>query len=145
MKQYVLYHLRWQASTIIMAPVMYGLRAFLSGDTLRLMVANACGAAIFYIIDRRIFRANLLLVAIMLVAIQASAADNSVKILNKGQTIHNFDRDVLTVKIVCIAGYKFQITQNVTYTGTGGSVGVGVSTSQIFRQGKPPQPIKCEE
>lgn len=55
-RRYMVYHLRWQASTVVMAPVMWLLDSLLPGVTLKLIVANACGAAVFYVVDRRIFR-----------------------------------------------------------------------------------------
>lgn len=57
-KRYLLYHLRWQASAVIMAPVMWALEAAIPSNLIRLILASAFGAAVFYMIDRRIFGAS---------------------------------------------------------------------------------------
>lgn len=55
-KRYLLYHLRWQASTVVMYPVMLLLSSLLPGIFWKLVTANAVGAAVFYIVDKRIFK-----------------------------------------------------------------------------------------
>lgn len=52
-KQFGLYLLRWQASTIILAPCIAWLAPF--GPVLSAAIANLIGGVIFYFIDRRIF------------------------------------------------------------------------------------------
>lgn len=52
-KQFGLYLLRWQASTIILAPCIAWLAPL--GPIASAAIANLIGGIIFYFIDRRIF------------------------------------------------------------------------------------------
>lgn len=54
-KQFGLYLLRWQASTIILAPCIAWLAPL--GAVASAAIANLIGGIIFYFIDRRIFHA----------------------------------------------------------------------------------------
>lgn len=55
-RRYLLYHGRWQLSTVVMMGPMYALTTIfgLSG-TLALPIVQVIGAAIFYYVDRWIF------------------------------------------------------------------------------------------
>lgn len=55
MKKFLLYLLRWEASTPVLALCTFLLAARL-GDIWAAFVANAIGACIFYAVDRRIFK-----------------------------------------------------------------------------------------
>lgn len=52
-KQFGLYLLRWQASTIILAPCIAWLAPL--GPIASAAIANLIGGIIFYFVDRRIF------------------------------------------------------------------------------------------
>lgn len=54
MKRFGLYLLRWQASTIILAPCIAWLAPL--GPIASAAVANLIGGVIFYFVDRRIFK-----------------------------------------------------------------------------------------
>ena len=54
-KRFLKYALRWQASSFILAPVLYYLAEPL-GVTWSTIIANFIGACIFYPIDRLIFK-----------------------------------------------------------------------------------------
>lgn len=54
MKRFALYLARWQASTIILAPCIYWLAPL--GPIASAAIANLIGGAIFYFVDRRIFK-----------------------------------------------------------------------------------------
>lgn len=54
MKRFALYLLRWQASTIILAPCIAWLSAL--GPIASAAIANLIGGVIFYFVDRRIFK-----------------------------------------------------------------------------------------
>lgn len=53
--QFSVYHLRWQASTAVMLPMMIVLESYLP-IYLNLPIGQAFGACIFYFVDRRIFK-----------------------------------------------------------------------------------------
>lgn len=52
-RQFVLYLIRWQASTIILAPCIAWLAP--TGPIISAAIANLIGGVIFYFIDKRIF------------------------------------------------------------------------------------------
>lgn len=54
MKRFVLYLLRWQASTIILAPCIAWLAPL--GPIASAAIANLIGGVVFYFVDRRIFK-----------------------------------------------------------------------------------------
>ena len=54
-KQYILYLLRWQLSTPILAAVMI---MFNLPEWVEAIIANLIGAVLFYNVDRRIFNRN---------------------------------------------------------------------------------------
>lgn len=54
MKRFGLYLLRWQASTIILAPCIAWLAPL--GPIASAAIANLIGGSIFYFVDRRIFK-----------------------------------------------------------------------------------------
>ena len=54
MKRFGLYLLRWQASTIILAPCIAWLAPL--GPIASAAIANLIGGVIFYFVDRRIFK-----------------------------------------------------------------------------------------
>jgi hypothetical protein len=54
MKRFTLYLLRWQASTIILAPCIAWLAPL--GPIASAAIANLIGGVIFYFVDRRIFK-----------------------------------------------------------------------------------------
>lgn len=54
MKRFVLYLLRWQASTLILAPCIAWLAPL--GPIASAAIANLIGGIIFYFVDRRIFK-----------------------------------------------------------------------------------------
>lgn len=53
--RYVVYHLRWQISAIVMMPVMYSLNSFQLPLWATLMLSQFFGALIFWYIDLFIF------------------------------------------------------------------------------------------
>ena len=53
MKKYILYLIRWQFSTPILALVLYILN---TNELIETIIANLIGGIIFYWIDRKIFR-----------------------------------------------------------------------------------------
>ena len=55
MKKFLLYLLRWEASTPVLALCTFLLAARL-GDIWAAFVANLIGGCIFYFVDKRIFR-----------------------------------------------------------------------------------------
>lgn len=54
MKRFALYLLRWQASTIILAPCIAWLAPL--GPIASAAIANLIGGVVFYFVDRRIFK-----------------------------------------------------------------------------------------
>ena len=52
-KRFLLYLLRWQASSIVLAPCIYLIK---DNAILSAVVANLIGGLIFYWIDKRIFK-----------------------------------------------------------------------------------------
>lgn len=54
MKRFALYLLRWQASTIILAPCIAWLGAL--GPIASAAIANLIGGVLFFFIDKRIFK-----------------------------------------------------------------------------------------
>ena len=54
MKRFILYLLRWQASSVILAPCIYLLSDY--GSIVSAVVANLIGGCLFYWIDRKIFK-----------------------------------------------------------------------------------------
>ena len=55
-KQYLIYHARWQLSTLVMLPFMIGLETLGLPLWLNLAVGQFIGACIFFYIDKRIFK-----------------------------------------------------------------------------------------
>lgn len=55
LKQYSIYHLRWQLSAFVMMPFMIGLEMVGLPLWLNLMIGQFIGAIIFFEIDKRIF------------------------------------------------------------------------------------------
>jgi hypothetical protein len=53
--RYIVYHLRWQLSAVVMMPVMYSLYAFQLPLWATLMLSQFFGALIFWYIDLLIF------------------------------------------------------------------------------------------
>lgn len=53
-KRFLLYLLRWQLSTLILAPCIALLKDY--GSIVSAVVANLIGGVIFYFVDKRIFR-----------------------------------------------------------------------------------------
>ena len=53
--KYLLYHLRWQSSIIPMYPVMWILENTISSLIIRLIIASAVGASMFWYLDKWIF------------------------------------------------------------------------------------------
>lgn len=58
MKRYLLYLLRWQASTPVLAVSIWGLAYFGIGTLLSSVISNLLGGLIFFWVDRLIFRKN---------------------------------------------------------------------------------------
>lgn len=54
MKRFFLYVLRWEASTIILAPCIYFLNQY--GSIVSAIVGNFIGACVFYKLDKFIFK-----------------------------------------------------------------------------------------
>ena len=54
MKRFGLYLLRWQASTIILAPCIYWLAPL--GPIASAAIANLIGGVVFFFVDRQIFK-----------------------------------------------------------------------------------------
>ena len=54
MKEYMLYLLRWQLSTPILAICLVSLHMF--NTTISTMIANLVGGCVFFFVDKRIFR-----------------------------------------------------------------------------------------
>ena len=54
MKRFFIYLLRWQASSIILAPCIYLLNSY--GSIVSAVVANLIGGCLFYLIDKKIFK-----------------------------------------------------------------------------------------
>ena len=54
MKRFALYLLRWQASTIILAPCIALLANY--GAIISAVVGNFIGGCIFYLVDKKIFK-----------------------------------------------------------------------------------------
>jgi len=52
MKRYILYLLRWQLSTPILALVLYLLN---TNEIIKTIIANLIGGMIFYFVDKKIF------------------------------------------------------------------------------------------
>lgn len=52
-KRFILYLLRWQASTPILALVLYLLN---TNEVLETIIANFIGGIIFYFVDKKIFK-----------------------------------------------------------------------------------------
>jgi Zn finger protein HypA/HybF involved in hydrogenase expression len=56
MKKFILYALRWQASSIILAPCIYYLSSY--HFAIAAIVSNAIGSIIFFWVDKYIFKNN---------------------------------------------------------------------------------------
>jgi hypothetical protein len=56
MKRFLIYLFRWQLSTLVLAPVMWGLQGF--NVWLIAGVSNLIGGCLFYLIDKRIFKSQ---------------------------------------------------------------------------------------
>lgn len=55
MKKYILYLIRWQFSTPILALVLYLLN---TNELIETIIANLIGGMIFYWVDKRIFKSK---------------------------------------------------------------------------------------
>ena len=54
MRKYLVYHLRWQISGIIMMPVLMFTKNL--GTVVGVIIAQLIGAIIFWFVDRKIFK-----------------------------------------------------------------------------------------
>lgn len=54
MKRFLLYLLRWQASSLILAPCIYWLSGY--GSIVSAVVANLIGGCVFFWVDAKIFK-----------------------------------------------------------------------------------------
>ena len=54
MRKYLVYHLRWQISGIVMMPVLMLTKNL--GTVIGVILAQLIGAAIFWYIDKKIFK-----------------------------------------------------------------------------------------
>jgi len=64
LKKFILYSLRWQLSTPVLAPVLIYCNGMFSNDTninffIATMIANFIGSCIFFWVDKFIFRTKL--------------------------------------------------------------------------------------